>query len=188
MNDKIEAAILKLKAEVSSVVFTGFVANAQIEPPAMLTGEVWGHVCADGFGNFGDGHRIQTSDIVQIYVVGDSVWLTTRSGSDYGILSFTSMGWAYLAYLHQAHCRLDPLPPGSPIVHLSSPHVEIPGLAKKRADRQKSEAAPLSRKDLKRELLGPVEDKKYMDQMEAYAQKTIETLQRNGVRIANQEA
>lgn len=86
MNDRIETEILKLKAGAPGVVFTGFVTNASVEPPAMLTGEVWCHVCADGFGTFADGHRIQTSDIVEIHGRGDSLWVTTQSGSDYGIV------------------------------------------------------------------------------------------------------
>ncbi|MBI6819576.1 MULTISPECIES: hypothetical protein [Pseudomonas syringae group] len=189
MNDEISAAILKLKADAAGVLFTGFITNAHIqhEPPAILTGEVWAHVCADGFGTFGDGHRIETSEIVQIHARGDSIWITTLSGSDYGVLSFSPLGWTYLAAFYQAHHRLDQLPPGSPTFHMPSSPVQTLGLAKKRPERQKPKTVPFTRKALKSELLGPIENTKYMEQMEAYVEKTIETLQRNGVRIANHE-
>lgn len=185
MNDRIEAAILKLKANAGGVVFTGFVSNAQVEHPAMLTGEIWSHVCADGFGTFANGHRIETSDIVQIHARGDSLWVTTRSGSDYGILSFTPLGWTYFANFYQAHHRLDRLPPGSPTFHMSLPHVETFGLAKKRGKKPKLESASLSRKARKQELLGPDGNTKYMKQMEAFVQDTIGTLARSGVRTVN---
>ncbi len=185
MNDEISAAILKLKADAAGVIFTGFVTNAHIEPEAhaFLAGEVWGHVCADGFGTFGDGHRIETSEIVQIHVSGDSVWITTQSGSDYGILSFTPLGWTYLAAFYQAHYRLNQLPPGSPTFHMVSPPEQTFGLAKKLKDKPKSAHVPLDRNTLRRELLGPQTDKKYMDQMEVFVQGTIEALKRNGVKI-----
>jgi len=182
MNDRIETEILKLKAGAPGVVFTGFVTNASVEPPAMLTGEVWCHVCADGFGTFADGHRIQTSDIVEIHGRGDSLWVTTQSGSDYGILSFTSRGWKYFADLYQAHHRLDPLPPDSPAFHILSPTGKALGLATKRAERLKHAPAPLNRKARKQELLGPAQDPEYMYRMEAFIQETIATLQRNGVK------
>lgn len=181
MNDRIEAEILKLKANAGGVVFTGFVANAEVKPPAMLTGEVWGHVCADGFGSFADGHRIETSDIVQIHARGDSLWVTTQSGSDYGILSVTPLGWRYLADLYQADHRLDPQPPGSPAFHMQSPTVERSSLVKKRCEKPRPESTPLGRKARKHELLGPEGNTKYLKQMEAFVQDTIETLERNGV-------
>ena len=187
MNDEISAAILKLKADAAGVVFTGFVTNAHIEPepPAILTGEVWAHVCADGFGTFGDGHRIETTDIVQIHARGDSMWITTGSGSDYGILSFSPLGWTYLAAFYQAHHRLDQLPPGSPTFHMPSPPVQAFGLAKKLKDKPKSAPVALKRNTLKRELLGPQTNTKYMDQMEVYVQGTIETLKRNGMKVTS---
>ncbi|KEZ69279.1 hypothetical protein AAY86_15100 [Pseudomonas amygdali pv. tabaci str. ATCC 11528] len=182
MNDRIEAAIIKLKADAAGVVFTGFVTNAHVQPPAMLKGEVWGHVCADGLGTFADGHRIETSDIVQIHARGDSLWVTTRSGSDYGILSFTPLGWTYFANFYQAHHRLDRLPPGSPTFHMSLPPIETFGLAKRRAEKPKLEPKSLSRKARRRELLGPEGNTKYMKQMEVFVQDTIETLARNGAK------
>ncbi|SDU32515.1 hypothetical protein [Pseudomonas yamanorum] len=181
MDDRIEAAIFKLKANAGGVVFTGFVSNAEIKSPAMLTGEVWSHVLADGFGGFADGHRIETSDIVQIHARGDSLWITTQSGSDYGILSFTPLGWRYLADLYQADRRLDPQSPGTPVFHMQSPTVETFGLVKKRCEENKLKFAPLSRKARKHELLGPEGDTKYLKRMEAFVQDTIETLERNGV-------
>ncbi|MCH5530961.1 hypothetical protein L6205_17590 [Pseudomonas syringae pv. syringae] len=187
MNDRIEAAIIKLKADAAGVVFTGFVTNAHVQPPAMLKGEVWGHVCADGLGTFADGHRIETSDIVQIHARGDSLWITTRSGSDYGILSFTPLGWTYFANFYQAHHRLDRLPPGSPTFHMSLPPVETLGLAKKHAEKPKLKPSPLNRIDRKRELRGPKENTEYMNRMEAFVQDTIETLARNGAKTFDPE-
>lgn len=189
MNDEISAAILKLKADAAGVVFTGFVTNAHIEPEpsAILTGEVWAHVCADGFGTFGDGHRIETSEIVQIHARGNSMWITTQSGSDYGILSFTPLGWTYLAAFYQAHHRLDQLPPGSPTFHMPSPPVRAFGLAKKLKEKPKCESVQLNRNALKRELFGPQTDTTYLDKMEVFVQGTIETLKRNGVKITSNQ-
>lgn len=105
-----KAAILTLKADAHDVVFTGFISNAKVEHPAMLTGEVWAHVCADGFGTFADGHRIETSDIVQIHFRGDSIWVTTQSGSDCGILSFAPLaGRILLISIDRTYCLI-PIP------------------------------------------------------------------------------
>ncbi len=187
MNDRIEAAIIKLKADATGVVFTGFVTNAHVQPAAMLKGEVWGHVCADGFGTFADGHRIETSDIIQIHARGASTWVITQSGSVYGILSFAPLGWTYFADLYQAHHWLNPQPPGSPTFHMSLPPVETFGFAKKHAEKPKPKPASLSRKARKQELLGPEGNTKYMNQMEAFVQDTIETLARNGAKTFNPE-
>ncbi|MGN2404697.1 hypothetical protein ACTACD_02585 [Pseudomonas syringae] len=128
---------------------------------------------------------LQTSEIVQMHARGDSIWITTRNGSDYGILSFSPLGWTYLAAFYQAHHRLDQLPPGSPTFHMPSPPVQTFGLAKKLKDKLKSAHVPLNRNTLKRELLGPQTNTKYMDQMEVYVQGTIETLKRNGVKFTS---
>lgn len=181
MNDRIEAAIFKLKAHAGEMVFTGFVANAEVKPPAMLTGEIWNHVCADGFGSFADGHQIETSDIVQINSRGDSLWITTQSGSDYGILSFAPLGWLYLADLYQAHHRLDPQSPRSPAFQMQSPPVNTSCSVRKRPEKSEMKSAPLSRIARKHELLGPEGNTEYLKKMEAYVQDTIETLERNGV-------
>ncbi|WP_122559184.1 hypothetical protein [Pseudomonas viridiflava] len=187
MNDRIQAAILKVKADAVGVLFTGFVTNAHFESPAMLKGEVWAHVCADGFGTFADGHRIETSDIVQIHARGESFWVTTRSGSDYGILSFAPLGWTYFAGFYQANHRLDPMPPGSPTFHMPSPPEATVGLARRLTEKPKREFIPVARKALKRELLGPETDKKYMKQMESYVQETIKVLEQNGVKIESHD-
>lgn len=181
MNDKIQAEILKLKADAIGVVFTGFITQASVEPPATLTGEVWGHVCADGFGNFADGHRIETSDISEIHSLGESVWVTTRSGSDYGILSFAALGWTYFADLYKAHLRLDRHVPGTPIWHVTMSTERGPSLALKLRERPSREPESQNAEVLKRDLLGPKENKKYMDRMEVFVNETIETLERNGV-------
>ncbi|NMZ11872.1 hypothetical protein HBO07_11330 [Pseudomonas proteolytica] len=182
MNDRIQAEILKLKADAIGVVFTGFITHARVEPPAMLTGEIWGHVCADGFGNFADGHRIETSDISEIHSRGESLWITTRSGSDYGILSFAPLGWTYFADLYKAHLRLDHQVPGSPIWHMALSPEPIPRLARKPRERPSREPESSSAEVLTRNLLRPEENTKYMDQMEVFVKKTIETLERNGLK------
>lgn len=181
MNDRTQAAILKLKADAIGVIFTGFITHAKVEPPAMLTGEVWGHVCADGFGNFADGHRIETSDICEIHSRGESVWVTTRNGSDYGILSFAPLGWTYFADIYKAHLRPDQHVPGSPIWHMALSPEKVPSMAKKPRKRHSSEPESHDAHVRKREILGPKENTKYMDQMEVFVNKTIETLEQNGV-------
>ncbi|MFJ5296714.1 hypothetical protein ACIQAL_09340 [Pseudomonas sp. NPDC088368] len=181
MNDEIRAAIAKLKSDAVSVVFTGFVTNAAVESPAMLTGEVWGHVCADGAGTFADGHRIETSDIVQIHSNRESLWVTTRSGSDYGILSFAPLGWIFFANFHKDRRHLDPLPPCSPafamVEMVNSPH----RLAERPNERPSSVPASSKRKVPKSELKGPEENTRYMDSMEIFVQDTIDAFKKNGV-------
>lgn len=183
MDDRTKAAILKLKADAVGVVFTGFVTNAKVQPPAMLTGEVWRHVLADGLGTFADGHRIETSDIVQVHSRGDSLWVSTRSGSDYGILSFAPLGWMYFADLYKAHQRLDPHPPGSPIWHMELPQERAPGLAFERKGLVRQKTGPQAVRKRKRKLLGPEENTKYMDRMAVFVDETIETFKRTGVNI-----
>jgi hypothetical protein len=183
MNDKIEAAIIKLKADATGTLFTGFVTNALVVPPAMLTGEVWCHVLADGFGTFADGHRVETSDIVQVHSSGDSLWVSTRSGSDYGILSFAPLGWMYFADLYKAHQRLDPHPPSSPIWHMELPQVRAPGLAFERKGLVSQKTDLQAARKRKRKLLGPEENTKYMDRMSVFIDETIETFKRTGVNI-----
>ncbi len=181
MNDRIQSEILKLKADAIGVVFTGFITHARVEPPAMLTGEVWGHVCADGFGNLADGHRIETSDICEIHSRGESVWVTTQSGSDYGILSFAPLGWTYFADIYKAHLRLDQHVSGSPIWDMTLSPERVPSVAKKPRKRPHREPESEEAEVRKREILGPKENTKYMDQMEVFVNETIETLEQNGV-------
>ncbi|WP_411705283.1 hypothetical protein [Edaphovirga cremea] len=183
MNYEISAAIIKLKAEATGVVFTGFVTNAHVQPPAMLKGEVWGHVCADGFGTFADNHRIETSDITHIHVRGASMWVITQSGSVYGILSFTPLGWTYFADFYQAHHWLNPLPPGSATFHMSLAPNDPPGLSKRLKKEPRQQSVPLSRKELRRELRGPDTNTRYMDKMEVFIQETTKVLERNGMEI-----
>lgn len=187
MNDKIDAAILKLKADASDVAFTGFVTNAHVEPPLMLAGEIWSHVNAEPSGKFADGHRIETSDIVQIHALGDSLWVTTRSGSIYGILSFTPLGWTYLSDFYQAHYKLNPRNQTTTSFYMPSPTAGNARLAKRRPERTKTESVRLTGKALKRELLGPKPDPKYMSQMNAFVHETVEVLKRNGVKITSHE-
>ena len=187
MNAEIRAAIIKLKADAAGVVFTGFVTNADVESHAGLTGEIWAHVCADGFGTFGDGHRIVTSTIVQIHSSRDSLWVGTESGSTYGILSFAPLGWIFFSDFHQTRNRLDPLPPDSPAFRMARKRDEFPKLAKMLGERPVPESALPGRKILKRELRGPEENTKYKDQMDVFVQETIETFERIGVKIPRQE-
>lgn len=181
MNDRIQAEILKLKADAIGVVFTGFITHARVESPATLTGEVWSHVCSDGFGNFADGHRIETSDICEIHSRGESVWVTTRSGSDYGILSFAPLGWTYFADIYKAHLRLDKHVPGSPIWYMTLSPERAPSMAKRSRKRASGEPESHNAEVRKREVLGPKENTNYVDQMEVFVTKTIETLEQNGV-------
>lgn len=183
MNDKISAAILKLKADASDVAFTGFVTNARVEPPSMLAGEIWSHVNAEPSGKFADGHRIETSDIVQIHARVDSLWVITRSGSIYGILSFTSLGWTYFSDFYQAHYKLNPRNQTTPSFCMPIATAGSASLAKKRPEKTKAESVTLTGEALKRELLGPEPDPNYMRQMNAFVHETVEVLKQNGVKI-----
>lgn len=187
MNDKISAAIFKLKADASDVAFTGFVTNARVEPPSMLAGEIWSHVNAEPSGKFADGHRIETSDIVQIHARIDSLWVITRSGSIYGILSFTSLGWTYFSDFYQAHYKLNPADQTTPSFYMPIPTAGSACLAKRRPERTKAESVTLTGEALKRELLGPEPDPNYMRQMNAFVHETVEVLKQNGVKIISHD-
>jgi hypothetical protein len=190
MNDEIRAAISKLKGDAVGVVFTGFVTNAAVESPAMLKGEVWGHVCADGAGIFADGHRIETSDIVQIHSNRESLWVTTRSGSEYGILSFAPLGWTFFANFHkdrrQLDPLLDPLPSDSPVFEVRHLENRSTRLEKWLSQRPSSVTASPKKKVPKSELKGPEENTRYMDSMEIFVQDTIDAFKKNGVKMPQQ--
>lgn len=183
MNEEISAAIIKLKANAPDVVFTGFMTNAFVVPPAMLKGEVWSHMRADATGAFADGHRIETSDIVRIHARGESLWVTTRSGSVYGILTFTSLGWTFFAAFYQAHFSLDLVPPGSPTFHMRLPPEPTVGLAKRLRPKPISEVLPQSQVSLKRKPMRPEADTKYMERMDYFIKETREVLIKNGVHL-----
>lgn len=183
MNEEIRAAISKLKADAAGVVFTGFVTNAAVESPAMLKGEVWGHVCADGAGTFADGHRIETSDIVQIHSNRESLWVTTRSGSEYGIHSFAPLGWIFFANFHKDRRQLDPLPSDSPVFEIRHLKNSSTRLEKWLSKRPSSVTASPKRKVPKSELKGPEENTRYMDNMDFFVQDTIDAFQKNGVKM-----
>lgn len=182
MDDRTNAAILKLKAEAPEIAFTGFITDAEFRSPAMLTGVIWAHVRADGSGIFADGHRIQTSDIVHIHVRGDSLWATTRSGSNYGVISFTPFGWTYFSDLCKSSARLDPQVPGSPIVHLPIVSEITPGLAKRKTT-PISEPAPLSGTSKKRGLGRPEQEMDHKDQYAALIKEVTEMLERNRIKL-----
>lgn len=88
---EIEEVIGRLRIDSNRKDFTGFIANAHVVNRS-LQGEVWRHQRAEPSGRFADGHRIQTSRVIEVHTAGESVWVETESGSLYGILSFTALG------------------------------------------------------------------------------------------------
>jgi hypothetical protein len=187
MTDTIDEAILKLKADAANVAFTGYVTNAYVEHPSSLIGEIWRHVGADEFGKFADGHCIETSAIAQIHTRGKSLWVITESGSTYGILSFTPLGWTYFSHLYLIQNRLDPMAAGIPNFYMPSPTESHAGLGRAFLKRAKNVPAKNNPKILTRSLRGPEPDLDYIQRMSAHAQETRETLRRNGVKTIDHE-
>lgn len=183
MNDEISAAITKLKADAVGVVFTGFVTNADVVLPAMLKGEVWGHVRADGVGRFADGHRIETSDIVQIHSNRDSLWVSTRSGSNYGILWFAPLGWTFLTRFHQDRQQLHLMPPDSPPFEMINLSYNPPRLAKRIRERLISGSVSVSRKVPTGKLRVSQATTAYVENMGTFIQNSIEIFQKKSVKM-----
>lgn len=118
----IERIISTLRADSGNLDFTGFVTNAYVVDGA-LRGEVWKHIRADIFGRFADGHRIETSQIIDVEARENSVWFETESGSRYGILSFTPFGMINLTKLRDA----DGFPVWPPTEKIYLPSKKIKG-------------------------------------------------------------
>lgn len=187
MTDTIDEAILKLKADAAEVEFTGYLTNAYVEHTSSLIGEIWRHVGADELGKFADGHCIETSSIAQIHTRGKSLWVITESGSTYGILSFTALGWTYFSYSHWINDRLDPMAACIPSFHMPSPDESHAGLGRAFLRRAKNVPAKNNLKTLTHSLRGPEPDLDYIQRMSAHAQETRETLKRNGVKTIDHE-
>ncbi|MCY1366823.1 hypothetical protein D9M69_537300 [compost metagenome] len=64
----------------------GFLTHAWIVSGSCL-GFVYGHVRADEFGRFADGHLMRTSDVRSAHVEG-SFWVLTTMNSRYVVVSF----------------------------------------------------------------------------------------------------
>lgn len=187
MTDTIDEAILKLKADAADVAFMGYVTNAYVEHPSSLIGEIWHHAGADESGKFADGHCIETSAIVQIHTRGESLWVITESGSTYGILSFTPLGWTYFSHFYLTHNRLDPMAACIPNFYMPSPAASHAGLGRAFLKKAKKTPAKKDPKTVTRSLRGPEPDLDYIRRMTAHAQETRETLKRNGVKTTDHE-
>jgi hypothetical protein len=190
MNDRISDVIARLKVDSDGLAFTGFIANAHVTHPPVLEEEIWHHVHAETSGKFADGHRIQTSWIIDIHVRGESIWVDTENGSRYGIASFAPLGWRYFSVLYRAYERLDPLPVGTPIFDLQ------PSLCRSEQAAATGGLKRIIERRLKRRLkesesnvgnlkpLRPIpKNSAYIKQMTEHARESIDTLKRNGVNI-----
>lgn len=187
MNDGIGEAIAKLRVDAGGVEFTGFITNAHISHPSVLGGEIWHHVRAESSGRFADGHRIQTSSIIEIHLRDESIWVDTENGSRYGIASFAPLGWTYLSDLYRAYVRLDPVPDEAPNFDWrhschSQRQVGSDALGRVIGRRLKREhEEPESR--LKSPMPSRPIANSNLKQVAEHARDSIETLKRNGVNI-----
>jgi len=187
MSDAIDEAILRLKGDASEVIFTGYVTNAYVEHSSSLIGEVWRHAGADELGKFADGHCIETSAIAQIHTRGESLWVITESGSTYGILSFTPLGWTYFSHFYVTHSRLDSVAACIPSFYMPSPATSHVGLGRAFLKRTKTVPKEHFPQPTTRAIRGPEPDLDYIRRMSVHAQDTLETLKRNGVKTTDYE-
>ncbi|MBV6822811.1 hypothetical protein [Pseudomonas sp. PD9R] len=188
MNDGICKAIAKLRADAAGVEFTGFITNAHATHPPVLEGEIWHHLRAESSGRFADGHRIQTSSIIEIHVRGESIWVDTENGGRYGIASFAPLGWVYFSDLCRAYERLDPVPVEAPIFDLHhSCHSQIPVgsevLGKVNERRLKQQRKEPESRVTNPKPSRPTTSPNFLKQMTEHARDSIETLKRNGVNV-----
>lgn len=188
MNGEIGEAIAKLVVDSDGLEFTGFITNARLPNPPFLEGEVWHHIRAEASGRFTDGHRIRTSQIVEIRAYGDTLWIGTENGSRYGILSFTPLGWLYFSNLHRAFSQLDPVPAGTPIFDLNPSlralqPIESGGLRYMAEKRRKRESTVARPKVDPAKPFRPESEKDYLKEMTESMQKSITLMMRNGTNI-----
>jgi hypothetical protein len=188
MNNEIGEAIARLVADAEGLKFTGFITNARQPNPPVLEGEVWQHIRAEASGKFADGHRIQTSCIVEIRAHGDSLWVETENGSRYGILSFAPLGWLYFSNLHRAFSQLDPAPEGTPIFDVNPSRRALPPLAIG-AFREKIEQRLVRERMAPQQKVGtakpfrPASNPDYLGERMESTHDSIAALRRNGVNI-----
>lgn len=192
MDGFIRAAIAKLKADAPESEFTGFISNTRTPCPPSIEGEIWQHRYAEFSGKFSDGHRIQTSRIIDIHTHGDSLWVETENGSLYGILSFTPLGWLYFSNLHRAFDQLAPTPDGTPIFDLRHKRESLRplpsgGLKKMSANRVERERLQSGSKIGTGQALGPELDPDFLKKRIEETQASIAMLRRNGVKIVKHE-
>lgn len=192
MNGFISGAIAKLKADAPDLDFTGFISNARTPSPPSIEGEIWQHHRAESSGKFSDSHRIQTSRIVDIHTRGESLWVETETGSVYGILSFTPLGWLYFSNLHRAFDQLAPTPDGTPIFdlrHMRERPKPLPsgGLKKMMERRMKREHLQSFSKIGMGQARGPELDPEFLKKRIDDTQASVAMLRRNGVKIIKHE-
>lgn len=130
----IEINVSALNSDSGELEFTGFVTNARVIGQCALEGEVWRHQRASLSGEFADGHRIQTSRIVEVHVVNNSVWVDTETGSRYGILSFSPTSLRDLLRLLDKRAHRDVIGGGS--VHEKTHEVTKAALSNTRPKRR----------------------------------------------------
>ncbi|WP_277960735.1 hypothetical protein [Pseudomonas sp. RIT-To-2] len=185
MTPGVENAISQLITDSCGIEFTGFITIARVAPPPLLAGEVWRHVRAEPSGLFADGHRIQTSQVVEVHFAGDSVWVVTETGSRYGIISFAASGWQWFFNLMRESDRR----PTSPecVIH----HEEVSPVIGKGSLKPRSLKLPArpkvvpvdvdSSREGKRHPFRPPSDAKYLQQIEANFDRTIAELREHGL-------
>ncbi|MBC3239821.1 hypothetical protein HU723_11595 [Pseudomonas lurida] len=191
MRTAIDSGIAKLRSDSGCLDFTGFIVNAHICDTPTVKGEIWGHAGAGSSDQFTDGCLIMTSALIEINSCDSSVWVVTKDGSRYGILSFTALGWVYFINLYRAYDRLDQTPANTPRLFMPA----FPGrhsgdeitpsklhVLKVKAELRKSEGRLKRTKPLRPEK-DPNELKRLMEHVEA----TIDTLKRNGVTMNGHE-
>lgn len=191
MRKAIDIGIAKLISDSGCQNFTGFIANAHIKDIPIVEGEIWDHAGAGVSDQFTDGCRIRTSALIEIHSYDSSLWVVTKDGSRYGILSFAALGWIYFINMYRAYDRLDPTPANTPRLFMRDFPDQQSGEeitpSKLRAVKIKAELGKLESRLKKPKPLRPAKDpnelKRLMEQVEA----TIDTLKRNGVAMNGHE-
>ena len=178
----INDAILRLRSDAGDLPFTGYLTNAHVEDPPSVKGEIWRHIRAEPSGKFADGHRVETSRMVEIEVRGESMWVVTEQGSRYGILSISPIGWIYFSSILRINERLNPAPAQTPrfIMDLQAVDLPLPELRglRMRSPKQPDPAAVANSSSIRR-VLDPSAQPPEVESTE----RLIEALKRNGVRF-----
>ncbi|BCX67224.1 hypothetical protein [Pseudomonas izuensis] len=126
MEDSIDDKIARLKHDSGMERFTGFVSYATVDQSELLSGHIWRHIDASTEGEFADGHKIITSPVLAIYGAKQSLWVETKTGSIYGILSLAPLGWLSISDLYKAHQRLESVPAHAPDFYLKRSSDPLP--------------------------------------------------------------
>jgi len=175
-------AVSRLLADANGIAFTAFVTNARLDSPPAMIGEVWSHVKADELGRFADGHRIQTSHIVEVHAAGQSLWVVTENGSRYGIISFAALGWKWFSDL----LRETKTPTAEPVcINLRERELSDLGQDSPTKPLKRTAHADPALQTQGRHPLRPPSGERHLQQYKTNFDKSIAELRRHGVVVSH---